>query len=113
MVYFQKKNPNLGTFGKGLAMEDILAYFMDIWSILQPFGILYRYLVYFVVIWYIFHVFGMLYQEKSGNRVTFFVVFFGTEFSVGFSFPDFAHSLYFRRSSRADVIAFRPTLRSS
>jgi hypothetical protein len=32
----------------------ILVYFMTIWSILQPFEILYGYLVYFVVFWYIF-----------------------------------------------------------
>jgi hypothetical protein len=45
----------------------MLVYFMDIWSILQLFGILCRYLVYFVVIWCIFPRLGILYQEKSGN----------------------------------------------
>jgi hypothetical protein len=41
----------------------MFVYFMDIWSILQPFGILYGHLTYFVVIWYIYLRFGMLYQE--------------------------------------------------
>jgi hypothetical protein len=45
----------------------MLVYFIDIWSIFQPFGILYGDLVYFLVIWYIFPRFGMLFQEKSGN----------------------------------------------
>jgi hypothetical protein len=35
----------------------MLVYFMDIWYIFWPFGILYGYLVYF----------GILFQEKSGN----------------------------------------------
>jgi hypothetical protein len=42
-------------------------YFIDVWSILQPIGILYLHLVYFMVIWHIFSRFGMLYLEKSGN----------------------------------------------
>jgi hypothetical protein len=43
---------------------------MTIWSIgniLWPFGIFFPLLVYFVVIWYIFPPFGILDQEKSGN----------------------------------------------
>jgi hypothetical protein len=42
-------------------------YFMAIWSILRPFGVLCGHLVFFMVIWYILPRFGMLYQEKSGN----------------------------------------------
>jgi hypothetical protein len=45
----------------------MLVFFIDIWYILQPFGILYGHLAYFVVIWYIFPRFGLFYQEKSGN----------------------------------------------
>jgi hypothetical protein len=66
MVYFQTKNQNLGNFWR-VVQWKMLVYFMDVWSILQPFGILYGLLVYFLVIWYIFPSFGMLYQEKSGN----------------------------------------------
>jgi hypothetical protein len=41
---------------------------MAIWSILQPFGILYICAFgMFGVIWYIFPHFGILYKEKSGN----------------------------------------------
>jgi hypothetical protein len=47
-------------------MEDV-GMFMDIWSILQTFGIVCDHLVYVVVIWNIFSRFGMLNQEKSGN----------------------------------------------
>jgi hypothetical protein len=54
MGYFQTKNPNLGKFLEGLAMEDYgifyghLVYFMDTWSILQPFGIFYGHSAHFV-----------------------------------------------------------------
>jgi hypothetical protein len=36
MVYFQTKNRNLGTYWRDL-QRMILVYFMNIWSILQPF----------------------------------------------------------------------------
>jgi hypothetical protein len=46
----------------------MLAYFMAIWSILQPFGILLAFwCMYFKVTWYIFSRFGLLFQEKSGK----------------------------------------------
>jgi hypothetical protein len=38
MVYIQTKNRNLGKFGRVLQWK-LLVYFMDIWSILQPFDI--------------------------------------------------------------------------
>jgi hypothetical protein len=66
MLYSQTKNPNMGNFWRAL-QKKMLVYFMGIWSILQPFGILYGHLVYFVVIWYISPRFGMLYRERSGN----------------------------------------------
>jgi hypothetical protein len=59
MVYFQTKNPDLGTFWSVLQWQ-ILVYFTDIWKILWTFGI-------FVGHFGIFSRFGMLYQEKSGN----------------------------------------------
>jgi hypothetical protein len=59
MVYFQTKNPNSGKFCRFLRWK-MSVYFMAIWSILRPFGIMYVYLVYFSR-------FGILYQEKSGN----------------------------------------------
>jgi hypothetical protein len=52
MVCFQTKNPNLGRFWRVLEWK-ILLYFMTIWNILWPFGIIYGRLVCFVVIWYI------------------------------------------------------------
>jgi hypothetical protein len=47
MVYFQTKNPYLGKFREGRALEDvgIHTYFMAIWSVLWPFGIFYGRLV--------------------------------------------------------------------
>jgi hypothetical protein len=53
MVYFQTKNRTLGQFWRALQWKTIV-YFVDIWSILRPFDILFGHLVYFVVIWYIF-----------------------------------------------------------
>jgi hypothetical protein len=53
MVSFQTKNPNLDKFWRALDWK-ILIYFMDIWNILQTFGIYYDHLVHFVFIWYIF-----------------------------------------------------------
>jgi hypothetical protein len=66
MVYFQTKNPNLGTFWRAPDWK-MLMYLMAIWNILQTFGIFYDYLVHFVFIWYIFSGFGIMYRVKSGN----------------------------------------------
>jgi hypothetical protein len=66
MVCFQTKNPNLGKFCRVLQLK-MSVYFMEIWSIIRSFSIIYLYSVYFVVIWYIFSRFGILFQEKSGN----------------------------------------------
>jgi hypothetical protein len=57
---FQIKNPNLGKFWRALEWK-MLAYFMAIWNILHPFGIIYGRLVWFMVIWYIsqFDMFGL------------------------------------------------------
>jgi hypothetical protein len=52
MVYFQTKDPNLGKFSEGLAVEDVgtvygnLVYFTVIWYVLLPFGI-------FFSLWYV------------------------------------------------------------
>jgi hypothetical protein len=43
MVYFQTKNPNLGKFWR--ACEWKMLYFITIWNILRPFGIIYGRLV--------------------------------------------------------------------
>jgi hypothetical protein len=44
MADFLTEYPNLGTFWRGLAMEDVLyIYFMPIWSILRPFGVVLNY----------------------------------------------------------------------
>jgi hypothetical protein len=70
-VFFSKlhKSPNLGNFWRVLKWKK-LAYLMNTWSILQPFGLFYVYLV-FIGIYcgnlVYFPRFGMLYQEKSGN----------------------------------------------
>jgi hypothetical protein len=42
-------------------LEHHLAYFMAIWYILRPFGIVYGHLVYYTAIWYIIRPFGILY----------------------------------------------------
>jgi hypothetical protein len=39
MVYFKTKNPNLGKFWMALERKMFL-YFMTIWNILGPFGII-------------------------------------------------------------------------
>jgi hypothetical protein len=44
MVYFQTKKPNLGTFWRALEWKMFL-YFVIIWNILWPFGIIYGSLV--------------------------------------------------------------------
>jgi hypothetical protein len=45
----------------------MFVYFITIWNILRPFGIIYGRLVQLAVIWYIFPIFVCLDQEKSGN----------------------------------------------
>jgi hypothetical protein len=55
-TYFHTKNPKLGKFERGLAMENV-SIFHDIWSHFTAF--LYRYVMpiwymYFVVVWHIF-----------------------------------------------------------
>jgi hypothetical protein len=44
MVYFQTENPKLGKFCRSLERK-MLVYFMTIWNILRPFGIIYGRLV--------------------------------------------------------------------
>jgi hypothetical protein len=44
-------------------MEDVV-YFMDIWSILHPFGMFFAHMVYFVVVWYIFSLL-VCYSKKN------------------------------------------------
>jgi hypothetical protein len=80
MAYFQTKNPNLGKFWRDLKWK-MFVYFVAIWYILWPFGIVCGHLVYFVSIlsillpfgiFYgylvdIFPRFGTLHQEKSGS----------------------------------------------
>jgi hypothetical protein len=68
MVYFQTKNPNVGKIWRALEWK-MLQYFMTIWNILHPFGIMYGLWEWFVVIWYIFYILVCLDQEKSGNPV--------------------------------------------
>jgi hypothetical protein len=55
MVYFQTEIPNLGKFLRALHWK-MLIYLIDIWNILQAFGIYYDHLVHNVFIWYIFPV---------------------------------------------------------
>jgi hypothetical protein len=45
----------------------MLLYFMIIWNIVRPFGVIYCLLVQFVVIWYIHYLWVCFDQEKSGN----------------------------------------------
>jgi hypothetical protein len=44
MVYFQTKNPDLGKIWWALEWK-MLSYFMAIWNILLPFGLIYGRLV--------------------------------------------------------------------
>jgi hypothetical protein len=44
MAYFQTKNPDLGKICRALERK-MLSYFMTIWNILVPFGIIYGRLV--------------------------------------------------------------------
>jgi hypothetical protein len=60
MVYFDTKNPNVGTFWRVLEYK-IFVYVMKIWYILRLFGIFYWYLVHVMGIWYILWVFGICY----------------------------------------------------
>jgi hypothetical protein len=46
MVYFQTKNPDLGKFWMALEWK-MLVYFMTIWDILGPLGIIYCHLVWY------------------------------------------------------------------
>jgi hypothetical protein len=41
MLYFQTQNPNYGKFWRALEWK-MMAYFMVIWNILCPFGIVYK-----------------------------------------------------------------------
>jgi hypothetical protein len=56
MAYFQTKNPTLGKFLKGLAMEDVglfygnLVYFATTWYNLWQSGILYSHWVHFFTV---------------------------------------------------------------
>jgi hypothetical protein len=64
---FKPKFPILGNFWRVLKWK-MLAYFMDIWSTLQPFGILYGHLVYFVVCNLVYcSPFWYVVPRKSGN----------------------------------------------
>jgi hypothetical protein len=73
MVCFPTKNPNLGKFLRVLQWK-MLAYLLDIWSILRPFGIFYRHLINFVVLWY----FGKIWQS-------WLTVFHVVEYSVTYT----------------------------
>jgi hypothetical protein len=44
MICFLTKNPNLGKFWRALELK-MFVYFITIWNILQPFGIIYGCLV--------------------------------------------------------------------
>jgi hypothetical protein len=55
MVFFQTKNLDLGKCWRAFEFKK-LVYYMAIWNILQPFGILYGHLVISWQIWYIFPV---------------------------------------------------------
>jgi hypothetical protein len=44
MVYFQTKNPNWGKFWRALEWK-MFVYFMTVWNILRPFGIIYGRLI--------------------------------------------------------------------
>jgi hypothetical protein len=62
MVYFQTKNPNVGSFWRALDWKMFI-YFMAIWNILRTFGKFYDHLGNFVLIWYIFSGFGVTRQQ--------------------------------------------------
>jgi hypothetical protein len=66
MVCFQPKNPNLGKFWRVLQWK-MFVYFMDTWSILRSFVLVYGQLVYFVVILVYFFSFWYFVPPKSGN----------------------------------------------
>jgi hypothetical protein len=50
MVYFQTKNTNLGKFGGPFKLEMVV-YFMTIWNILRPIGIIYGIVCGHFVMW--------------------------------------------------------------
>jgi hypothetical protein len=62
-MYFQTNSRNLGQFVRVWQCK-MLVYFMDIWSILQPFDVFYGHLLYFEVIWYIFSPFWYFVPRK-------------------------------------------------
>jgi hypothetical protein len=64
MVYFQTKNPNLGTFLEGLRNENVGKFYIAFWNVGQPLGISYGNLVHLVVNWYIFFNFGYAVPRK-------------------------------------------------
>jgi hypothetical protein len=65
MVYFQTQNPNLDTFWRSLEW-NVFLYFMVIWNILWPLGVIYG-----IVCghWYVVPILVLLGREKSGNPV--------------------------------------------
>jgi hypothetical protein len=70
---FSYQNPNSGIFWRDLEWK-MSAYSIAIWYILISSGkTMSLWYVYFVVLWYIFAPFGMLYQIKSGNPADDFV----------------------------------------
>jgi hypothetical protein len=71
MVYFQAKNANLGKFF-GPCGRKMLVNFINMSSILPPFGIFCGNLVYFMALWYSLWQFGIFY----GNLVYFMVIWY-------------------------------------
>jgi hypothetical protein len=63
MVYFQTKKRNLGKIW-WVFQRHMLAYFMDIWSILRSFDTCYHHLVNFEVKWHLCPHFGTLAQKN-------------------------------------------------
>jgi hypothetical protein len=61
---YSNQNRKMSKFWGALEWK-ILVYFMTIWNILLPFGIMYGHLVQFVVIWYIFPQFSMFGPRKN------------------------------------------------
>jgi hypothetical protein len=64
MVCFQTKNPNLGKFWRALEWK-VLLYFMIIWNILLPFGMMYSLWSFGIF----FPILVCLDQDESGNHV--------------------------------------------
>jgi hypothetical protein len=59
MVYFQAQTPNFGKFWRVLQWK-MLVYFIDIWSILWPFGLFCGHLAF----WYTFSPFWLVAPRK-------------------------------------------------